>query len=38
VAEFGLLIATLPLKQLLPAGDGHPVLVLPGLLADDDST
>src|SRR4029077_18444268 len=22
----------------LPVGDGHPVLVLPGLLADDDST
>jgi hypothetical protein len=38
VAEFGLLIAALPLKQLLPAGDGHPVLVLPGLLADDNST
>jgi pimeloyl-ACP methyl ester carboxylesterase len=38
VAELGLLIATLPLKQLLPVGDGHPVLVLPGLLADDDST
>ena len=38
VAEFGLLIATLPLKQLLPVGDGHPVMVLPGLLADDNST
>jgi pimeloyl-ACP methyl ester carboxylesterase len=38
VADFGLLIATLPLGQLLPAGDGHPVLVLPGLLADDGST
>jgi len=38
VAEFGLLVAALPLRQLLPAGDGHPVLVLPGLLADDDST
>ena len=38
VAEFGLLIAALPLRQLLPVGDGHPVLVLPGLLADDDST
>jgi len=38
VADFGLLIATLPLGQLLPVGDGHPVLVLPGLLADDDST
>ena len=38
MAEFGLLIAALPLRQLLPVGDGHPVLVLPGLLADDDST
>jgi pimeloyl-ACP methyl ester carboxylesterase len=38
VAEFGLLVAALPLRQLLPVGDGHPVLVLPGLLADDDST
>jgi pimeloyl-ACP methyl ester carboxylesterase len=38
MAEFGLLIAALPLRQLLPVGDEHPVLVLPGLLADDDST
>ncbi len=38
VAEYGLLMATLPLRQLLPVGDGHPVLVLPGLLADDVST
>jgi pimeloyl-ACP methyl ester carboxylesterase len=38
MAEFGLLIAALPLRQLLPVGDKHPVLVLPGLLADDDST
>ena len=38
VAEVGLLVAALPLRQLLPVGDGHPVLVLPGLLADDDST
>ena len=37
-AEYGLLIAALPLRQLLPVGDGHPVLVLPGLLADDAST
>lgn len=36
--EFGLLMATLPLSRLLPTGDGHPVLVLPGLLADDTST
>jgi pimeloyl-ACP methyl ester carboxylesterase len=38
MAEFGLLVAALPLRQLLPVGDQHPVLVLPGLLADDDST
>ena len=38
MAEFGLLVAALPLRQLLPVGDEHPVLVLPGLLADDDST
>ena len=37
-AEYGWLIAALPLRQLLPPGDGHPVLVLPGLLADDVST
>jgi hypothetical protein len=37
-AEYGLLMAALPLRQLLPVGDGHPVLVLPGLLADDVST
>lgn len=36
--EFGLLLTTLPLRRALPAGDGHPVLVLPGLLADDTST
>ncbi|MFZ0716710.1 esterase/lipase family protein [Mycobacterium sp.] len=38
MAEFGLLVAALPLRQLLPVGDQQPVLVLPGLLADDDST
>jgi pimeloyl-ACP methyl ester carboxylesterase len=38
MAEFGLLIGALPLRRLLPVGDGQPVLVLPGLLADDDST
>lgn len=27
-----------PLLRLVPRGDGHPVLVLPGLLAGDDST
>ncbi|EUA73273.1 alpha/beta hydrolase family protein [Mycobacterium xenopi 4042] len=36
--EFGLLVGTLPLQRRLPTGDGHPVLVLPGLLAGDGST
>jgi hypothetical protein len=31
-------VASLPLKQLLPIGGRHPVLVLPGLLADDGCT
>jgi pimeloyl-ACP methyl ester carboxylesterase len=38
VVEFGLLLGSLPLRRTLPTGDGHPVLVLPGLLADDTST
>ncbi|HYB35440.1 MAG TPA: alpha/beta hydrolase [Mycobacterium sp.] len=36
--EFGLLLSALPLRRALPPGDGHPVLVLPGLLAGDGST
>ena len=36
--EFGLLVSLLPVRRALPAGDGHPVLVLPGLLAGDGST
>ncbi|ORV06374.1 esterase/lipase family protein [Mycobacterium celatum] len=36
--EFGLLLGALPLRRALPVGDGHPVLVLPGLLAGDGST
>ncbi|MCV7231321.1 esterase/lipase family protein [Mycobacterium branderi] len=36
--EFGLLLGSLPLRRALPVGDGHPVLVLPGLLAGDGST
>lgn len=36
--EYGQLLAVLPLQRMLPAGDGHPVLVLPGLLAGDGST
>jgi pimeloyl-ACP methyl ester carboxylesterase len=38
VADFGLFLAARPLLPRLPKGDGHPVLVLPGLLADDVST
>nr|WP_204332242.1 alpha/beta hydrolase [Geodermatophilus sabuli] len=37
-ADFGLYLAARPLVPRLPRGDGHPVLVLPGLLADDTST
>ena len=38
VADYGLYLATRPLMPRLPRGDGHSVLVLPGLLADDVST
>jgi pimeloyl-ACP methyl ester carboxylesterase len=38
VADFGLYLAARPFAPSLPRGDGHPVLVLPGLLADDYST
>ena len=38
VADYGLYLAARPLAPSLPRGDGHPVLVLPGLLADDVST
>lgn len=36
--ETGAGIAMWPLLQLTPRGDGHPVLVLPGLVASDTST
>src|SRR3954471_6830817 len=36
--EFGAFIGALPLLSLAPKGDGHPVLVLPGLVASDVST
>lgn len=36
--DVGLLAATAPLLSLLPRGDGHPVLVLPGLGAADSAT
>lgn len=39
VSEFGLLAASIPgLLRSAARGDGHPVLVLPGLLAGDRST
>ena len=37
-AEFGASVAAYPLLRRAPRGDGHPVLVLPGLGADDAST
>lgn len=38
-SELGGFIATLPwLSALTPRGDGHPVLVLPGLVTSDNST
>src|ERR1044072_1348147 len=38
LTEFGAFVGALPLLNLAPKGDGHPVLVLPGLMAGDDST
>jgi hypothetical protein len=38
VLELGAFAATAPALQLAPKGDGHPVLVLPGLAATDEST
>ena len=34
----GAFLGALPLLSLAPPGDGHPVLVLPGLVATDTST
>lgn len=36
--EFGATLALRPLWSLAPRGDGHPVMVLPGLGAGDEST
>ncbi|TMJ52312.1 MAG: alpha/beta hydrolase [Alphaproteobacteria bacterium] len=36
--ELAAFAASLPLLRLAPRGDGHPVLVLPGLVASDIST
>ena len=38
IHEFGAFLGALPLLTLAPRGDGHPVLVLPGLVASDVST
>jgi hypothetical protein len=38
VWELGAFFAAYPLLRLAPRGDGHPVLVLPGLAASDVST
>ena len=38
LGELGVSFALLPLLRRAPRGDGHPVLVLPGLLASDTST
>ncbi|MGJ4948083.1 esterase/lipase family protein [Bradyrhizobium sp. HKCCYLS20291] len=36
--ELGAFVAAMPLLSMAPRGDGHPVLVLPGLVASDVST
>ncbi len=38
LTEFGAFLHALPLLHLTPKGDGHPVLVIPGLMAGDDLT
>ena len=38
ISELGAFLGALPLLSLAPSGDGHPVLVLPGLVASDTST
>jgi pimeloyl-ACP methyl ester carboxylesterase len=38
ISELGAFVGALPLLSLAPRGDGHPVLVLPGLVASDTST
>lgn len=38
IHEFGAFLGALPLLSFAPRGDGHPVLVLPGLVASDEST
>src|SRR3979409_282202 len=38
LSELGAFLRALELSRLAPKGDGHPVLVLPGLVASDTST
>ena len=38
ISELGAFLGALPLLSLAPRGDGHPVLVLPWLVASDTST
>jgi pimeloyl-ACP methyl ester carboxylesterase len=38
IVDYGAMLAASPLLLRAPRGDGHPVLVLPGLLAEDAST
>jgi pimeloyl-ACP methyl ester carboxylesterase len=38
IHELGAFVGALPLLSLAPRGDGHPVLVFPGLVASDTST
>jgi pimeloyl-ACP methyl ester carboxylesterase len=38
ISELGAFLGALPLLSLAPKGDGHAVLVLPGLVASDTST
>src|SRR6476660_5708678 len=38
IHELGAFLGALPLLSLAPRGDGHPVLVLPGLVASATST
>ena len=38
IHELGAFYAALPLLNLTAKGDGHPVLVLPGLVTSDAST
>jgi hypothetical protein len=38
ISELGAFVGALPLLSMAPRGDGHPVLVFPGLVASDRST